>query len=81
MPRKFTVEKWTGTEVKILEMSDDRVQESRAVSSPRGLVPVSQPRPAEGDLGYGVLSGVKEPSLSYVAADEPAANLPGEQSK
>jgi pilus assembly protein CpaB len=87
MPKKFTVEKWSGTEVKILEMSDDRVQESRAVSAGRGLVPVSQPQPGQGDLGYGVHSdvkehsGVKEPSLSYVAAEQSAAVVSGEQSK
>ena len=82
MPKKFTVEKWTGTEVKILEMSDDRVLESRAVSAARNLVPVSKPQPGQPDLSFGELSGVKEPSLTYVAADEPVTAIAtGEQGK
>lgn len=91
MPRKFTVEKWSGNEVKIMEMSDDRVQESRAVSAGRGLVPVSKPQPGQGDLGqnpasqsnpgYGVLSGVQEPSLTFVAAEQPVAAFAVEQGK
>lgn len=76
MPKKFTVEKWTGTEMKILEMSDDRVRESREVSAARRTVPVSNPRPATSDVGYGVLSGVKEPTLTMAVGEEPLALAP-----
>jgi pilus assembly protein CpaB len=67
MPRRFTVEKWTGTEVKILEMSDDRVRESREVSAARNTVPVAAPVQTKGQAGHEAVSGVKEPSFSYEA--------------
>jgi pilus assembly protein CpaB len=76
LPKKFTVEKWTGTEVKVFEMSDDRVRESRDVSSGRRPIPVAQPAPGNNDLGLGTLSGVKEPEITVAPSDEPLALAP-----
>jgi pilus assembly protein CpaB len=76
MPKKFTVEKWTGTDVKLFEMSDDRVRESRDVSAARGTVPVSNPPPPSNELGSHSLSGVKEPTLHIAIGEEPLALAP-----
>ena len=63
-PKKFTVEKWTGTKMEILEMSDDRVQESRAVTG--GTAPVAGRAPASGaspaEATDRQASGVKQPA-------------------
>lgn len=59
-PRKFTVEKWTGSKMEVIEMSDDRVQESRAVSG--GEAPVSAPANPMAPGGH--VSGVKRPVLT-----------------
>jgi pilus assembly protein CpaB len=58
-PRKFTVEKWTGGKMQVLEMSDDRVQESRAVTG--GEAPVSAPAPRP-ETPSRQASGVKQPT-------------------
>jgi pilus assembly protein CpaB len=76
IPRPFTVEKWSGTDVKIIEMSNDRVRESREVSSGRRTIPVTKPAPSANDLGAGVLSGVKEPELTVTIGEEPLALAP-----
>jgi pilus assembly protein CpaB len=73
MPKRFTVEKWTGTEVKILEMSDERVRESREVSTGRRTVPVATPAGPKGEAGHETTSGVKEPSFTYEVSQEPVA--------
>jgi pilus assembly protein CpaB len=70
IPKRFTVEKWIGTEVKILEMSDDRVRESREVSAARRNIPVTTPK---AEAGHDDLSGVKEPSLIYETSHQPLA--------
>lgn len=75
-PRKFTVEKWSGSTVRVIEMSDDRIRESREVSSGRRDVstsPAAQPAqptsmapsaaPAPQDLGRDAPSGVREPQV------------------
>ncbi len=76
LPKRFTVEKWSGTEVKVLEMSDDRVQESRAVSAAQRTVPVGAPAQSKGEAGHESVTGVKEPSFSYEAAPQPLALAP-----
>jgi pilus assembly protein CpaB len=76
MPKRFTVEKWTGTEMTLIEMSDDRVRESRDVSSGRHTVPVAKPAPTNNDLGENILSGVKEPVITVAISEEPLALAP-----
>lgn len=73
-PKKYTVEKWSGTEVKIFEMSDDRVRESRDVSSPR-QIPVNQPARASAELGLNVPSGVKLDDSELYVSEQPLAAL------
>jgi pilus assembly protein CpaB len=75
-PKKFTVEKWSGTEVKIMEMSDDRVRESRDMTGGRQRLPVGLPAPAGNDLGVNIPSGVKLADGDFVAVDRPLAALP-----
>jgi pilus assembly protein CpaB len=66
-PKKFTVEKWTGTKMEILEMSDDRVQESRAVTG--GLAPVADRAPAAAPADDRQASGVKQPAPVRVSIE------------
>jgi pilus assembly protein CpaB len=88
-PKKYTVEKWTGTEVKVFEMSDDRVRESRDVTAGRRReIPVSQPAPAlnnsdrdfdrdfDRDLGYEAPSGIRAPGATAINGDAPLALAP-----
>jgi len=75
-PKKYTVEKWSGTEVKIFEMSDDRVRESRDVSGGRRQLPVAQPAPAANDLGLNIPSGVKLAEHDLFVSEQPLAALP-----
>ncbi|MEX2176482.1 MAG: Flp pilus assembly protein CpaB [Pirellulaceae bacterium] len=42
-PKRFTVEKWSGGSVRLIEMSGDRVRESRDVSAASHELPVSVP--------------------------------------
>ena len=44
--RKFTVEKWSGTNLQVMEMSDDRVRESREVTTGTRSTPVQAAPPA-----------------------------------
>lgn len=73
IPRKFTVEKWTGSKMEVIEMSDDRVQESRAVSG--GEAPVSAPanQPAPGGQASGVKQPVLSPAIDLFPAEAVAA--------
>ena len=59
--RKFTVEKWTGNRVQILEMSNDRIRESRQVSTSRDEAPVVRPAPQHDDVTRVIPSGVEPP--------------------
>jgi pilus assembly protein CpaB len=69
-PKKFTIEKWTGGKVEILEMSDDRVLESRTVTGTRE-VPVAQPIPQpQASATPAQASGVVEP-VAIVSQVEP----------
>jgi hypothetical protein len=86
-PRKFTIEKWTGSQVRLIEMSDERIRESREVSSGRREVsstpadrpsqPAQQPTtvspaaPAPQDLGRDAHSGVREPNVLVQMGDPP----------
>jgi pilus assembly protein CpaB len=44
-PKKFTIEKWSGTSLQILEMSDDRIRESRAVTAGQMRAPIAVEAP------------------------------------
>jgi pilus assembly protein CpaB len=71
-PKKFTIEKWSGNRVQILEMSDDRIRESRNVSMSGQTSPVNRPAANE-DVGLNRASGVTAPLVSYEASDAPVA--------
>lgn len=83
-PRKFTVEKWTGSQVRLIEMSDERIRESREVSSGRREVSgtpatapaqptatTPPPAPAPQDLGRDAPSGVREPNVLVRVGEPP----------
>jgi hypothetical protein len=78
VPKRFTVEKWSGSEMKIIEMSDERIRESRQPGSARRDLPVSNPVSPENELGW--LSGVKEPHLVVAVGEEASARPPVTQS-
>jgi hypothetical protein len=64
--RKYMVEKWSGGQLRVVEMSDDRVKESRdvnATTKPIGLPRQTQPAaPPAADFHTSyVPSGVAEP--------------------
>jgi pilus assembly protein CpaB len=75
-PKKFIIEKWTGTQVKIIEMSDDRVRESRDVSTAPRQLPVAQPAADANDLGRNIPSGVRLPAGDLLVGEQPLAALP-----
>jgi pilus assembly protein CpaB len=64
-PKRFVVEKWTGSRMQLIEMTNDRVQESRAASGPAAekAEPVSEPNKNALNLP----SGVKRPTATVVA--------------
>jgi pilus assembly protein CpaB len=66
VPKKFTVEKWSGSKMEVLEMSDDRVRESRAVTG--GSAPVTAPAPPA-ETNDRQASGVKQPAPTPVSFD------------
>ena len=83
-PRKFTVEKWTGSTVRVIEMSDDRIRESREMSAGRREVSTSPTTPAQTptattpattpaphDLGRDAPSGVREPQVLVTVGQPP----------
>jgi pilus assembly protein CpaB len=70
--RKYTIEKWTGSSVKILEMSDDRIRESREVSGNRRETPVTK-TDATQEPNLNAPSGVKVPDFTFVSEEAPAA--------
>ena len=72
-PKKFTVEKWSGTSVRFIEMTGDRIRESREVSSGGGetMIRTSLPAAARPDQPSppSAASGVKLPIAVAVAED------------
>jgi pilus assembly protein CpaB len=42
-PKKYTIEKWSGGSVRVIEMSDDRIRESRDVSAGRHEATIQAP--------------------------------------
>lgn len=78
-PKRYTVEKWSGNTVKIFEMSDDRIRESRDVSNGRrDVVPVAAPAatpPSAEAARLDAPSGVKVPDVTYHTGEDPLAAL------
>jgi Flp pilus assembly protein CpaB len=81
-PKKFTVEKWSGGSVRVIEMSDDRIRESRDVSAGRreraieapapldNKSATSLPRPVGEGRGEGIVpSGIQLPAAVAVAEE------------
>lgn len=81
-PKKYTVEKWSGGSVRVIEMNNDRIRESRDVSEGRREATIEAPAPIDNKsaaslprpLGEGrgadvVPSGVQLPA-AFAVADE-----------
>ncbi len=66
-PKKFTIEKWSGGNVRVIEMSGDRIRESREVSTGREHT-LGAPQPSG---AANAPSGVKLPAPAVAAADAP----------
>jgi pilus assembly protein CpaB len=65
-PKKYTIEKWSGSNVQIFEMSDDRIRESREVGAPRRSE-VQTSQPAQDDAAA-TPSGIKVPAAVAAAS-------------
>jgi pilus assembly protein CpaB len=74
-PKRFTVEKWTGTQMKIIEMSDDRVRESRDVSVGQRLTAATETAQPHNVRNH-LRSGVKEPETTAAMDDKSSASHP-----
>jgi hypothetical protein len=64
-PRRYTVEKWSGTTLRVFDMSDERIRESREVTSGRREEPVEAPPPPADNRQTLVPTGAVNP---YAAA-------------
>jgi Flp pilus assembly protein CpaB len=71
-PKKYTIEKWSGGSVRILEMSDDRIRESREVSAQRREAPLQTTVPAApaDNTSAAIPSGVKLSAAAVEVAKE-----------
>jgi pilus assembly protein CpaB len=71
-PKKYMIEKWSGSSVRVMEMSDDRIRESREVSTGHRDVPnQTQVAPPVENKSAALESGVKLPAVAVaIAADE-----------
>lgn len=67
-PKKYTVEKWSGTSVQIVEMSDDRIRESREVGAAR-RAEIHTAEPAQNDSAA-IPSGVQAPAAGVAVGVE-----------
>ncbi|QDU31032.1 hypothetical protein ETAA8_61850 [Anatilimnocola aggregata] len=76
-PRKYTVEKWSGGSMRVLEMSGDRVRDVRDVNTNTKAV---EPPPAAADpfKTSSTHSGVKEPVRGAVQYEADYAAVPAE---
>ena len=75
-PKKFTVEKWSGSSVRLIEMSDDRIRESREVSFGRQEHQLPAPAPnlitsTALPPAASVASGVKLPTAAASPITDP----------
>jgi Flp pilus assembly protein CpaB len=72
-PKKYMIEKWSGSSVRVMEMSDDRIRESREVSTGHRDAPIqTQVAPPAENKSAAIESGVKVPAAAVVVAAEPA---------
>jgi Flp pilus assembly protein CpaB len=70
-PKRFMIEKWSGGNVRVIEMSDDRIRESREVSSQQLGAPIQAPAAPVENKNAAIHSGVKVPEAAVaVAVDE-----------
>ncbi|MDX1943885.1 MAG: Flp pilus assembly protein CpaB [Pirellulaceae bacterium] len=73
--KRFTVEKWSGGSMRVLEMSDDRVRESREVTTAAPQIPVKAPPAAAPPIDpsqTSIPSGIVAPVAIPAEAEAPA---------
>jgi pilus assembly protein CpaB len=75
-PKKYTIEKWSGGSVRVIEMSDDRIRESRDVSAGRRESTIEAPAPTDNKsaaitpaVTAPIPSGVQLPAAALVAGE------------
>jgi pilus assembly protein CpaB len=82
-PKKFMIEKWSGNNVRVIEMSDDRIRESREVGGQQ-LAPITPTTPvtkapagAGNEVGkqqpLNPPTGVRVPAVTYSIGEPPFA--------
>jgi pilus assembly protein CpaB len=72
-PKKYTIEKWSGSNVRILEMSDDRIRESREVSTGHREATIQAPAVSAENKSAAVTtlpSGVQAPEAAVAVSEE-----------
>ena len=70
-PKKFTIEKWSGGSVRIIEMSDDRIRESREVHTGHRDAKLNIPAAAtEAKSETTLHSGVQTPAAAVAVSEE-----------
>jgi len=70
-PKRFTIEKWSGSSFRVIEMNDDRIRESRGVSTQQLEAPIHAPAAPAENKNAAIHSGVKVPEAAVaVAADD-----------
>lgn len=70
-PKRFMIEKWSGGSVRVIEMNDDRIRESREVSTQQREAPIHAPVAPVENKSAVIHSGVKVPEAALaVAADD-----------
>ena len=77
-PKRFMIEKWSGNSVRVIEMNDDRIRESREVGAQHAPVTKASEKAAEEVTQQQPLnppSGVRVPAVSYVVGEPPLAAL------
>jgi pilus assembly protein CpaB len=70
-PRRFTIEKWSGGSLRVIEMSDDRIRESREVEAGRRIDAANTPA-VDQNKTTAIPSGVKVPQAALAVAAEEA---------
>jgi Flp pilus assembly protein CpaB len=68
-PKKYVVEKWSGSSMRVYEMSDDRIRESREVTTGRREAPIEAP-PTD-NHSTSIPSGVQLPYAAAAAPEQP----------
>ena len=76
-PKKYVIEKWTGSSVQHIEMSDDRIRESREMSAGQKRSTPTSTAPAGDDLSLDAHSGIKSPEI-FISAVEVPVSVPAD---